>query len=408
MLMFSALLILRFDLHPVEGMSTRPSTAKLPLINALPLPDSDIQVEFPPKRCTEVEAAAMAILPEATLNQAPRTYGTVLPEDAPGAASMVEMVLVLVLKSIKDVDFLSPTLFCPNSQYTKPSPSSITWPLLSEHTPGQPKLIHNMQFNLQSLLFLGLTASSVVSVAGKAVRDTSCDGQRFLKEFKNKAYNGNDIFPVPKGVKLLEFPLLTSGKLWQTGVEPGRYRVILDDIYTYIGITNKDDNSPGVHGYAHLPFGSNLITELASACEPPAFTSAPSPQVASYLSHPHTRSRQADNEIWGLLPSEVDRLVAKIPGVGRYIAGAIIIGYRLGTRRANGGRQRATRSEQATRCFGRCRDGEVYHRFLVDCYGGRVKRRRGCVDAVDEPVANGTRQHGMHAETKLRRVSHHF
>ena len=40
--MFSALVVLRFELHPVDGKWTKPRTAKSPLVNALPVPDDDI------------------------------------------------------------------------------------------------------------------------------------------------------------------------------------------------------------------------------------------------------------------------------------------------------------------------------------------------------------------------------
>ncbi|KAI0382382.1 cytochrome P450 [Hypomontagnella monticulosa] len=43
-LMFSALVVLRFELHPVDGKWTKPRTAKSPLVNALPVPDDDISI----------------------------------------------------------------------------------------------------------------------------------------------------------------------------------------------------------------------------------------------------------------------------------------------------------------------------------------------------------------------------
>ncbi|KAF3003989.1 hypothetical protein E8E14_007603 [Neopestalotiopsis sp. 37M] len=49
MLMFAALLALRFDLHPVEGKWTQPSTVKSPMIHAMPVPDWDIDVELRPR-----------------------------------------------------------------------------------------------------------------------------------------------------------------------------------------------------------------------------------------------------------------------------------------------------------------------------------------------------------------------
>lgn len=48
-LMFSALLVLRFDLHPVDGKWTAPTTAKSPMVNAMPVPDWDINVEMRPR-----------------------------------------------------------------------------------------------------------------------------------------------------------------------------------------------------------------------------------------------------------------------------------------------------------------------------------------------------------------------
>lgn len=48
-LMFSALLVLRFDLVPVDGKWTAPATANSPIVNALPLPDWDVDVEMRPR-----------------------------------------------------------------------------------------------------------------------------------------------------------------------------------------------------------------------------------------------------------------------------------------------------------------------------------------------------------------------
>ncbi|KAI1740239.1 cytochrome P450 [Xylaria scruposa] len=48
-LMFAAILVLRFDLRPVTGKWSAPTTAKSPMINALPVPDWDIQVELQPR-----------------------------------------------------------------------------------------------------------------------------------------------------------------------------------------------------------------------------------------------------------------------------------------------------------------------------------------------------------------------
>jgi hypothetical protein len=45
-LMFAVLAALRFDLLPVSGQWTRPLTTKSPLVNALPLPDDDIEVSL--------------------------------------------------------------------------------------------------------------------------------------------------------------------------------------------------------------------------------------------------------------------------------------------------------------------------------------------------------------------------
>ncbi|KFA55663.1 hypothetical protein S40293_05289 [Stachybotrys chartarum IBT 40293] len=47
-LVFSALMVLRFDLVPLQDW-TRPSTAKSPIVNALPVPDWDIGVEMHPR-----------------------------------------------------------------------------------------------------------------------------------------------------------------------------------------------------------------------------------------------------------------------------------------------------------------------------------------------------------------------
>ncbi|KAI0400159.1 cytochrome P450 [Xylaria palmicola] len=45
-LMFSALLVLQFDLDPVTGKWVAPPTANSPMVNALPVPDWDFQVEM--------------------------------------------------------------------------------------------------------------------------------------------------------------------------------------------------------------------------------------------------------------------------------------------------------------------------------------------------------------------------
>ncbi|KAI0806444.1 cytochrome P450 [Xylaria sp. FL0064] len=48
-LMFSALLVLRFDIHPVKGEWIAPPTTKSPMVNVLPVPDWDFQVEMRPR-----------------------------------------------------------------------------------------------------------------------------------------------------------------------------------------------------------------------------------------------------------------------------------------------------------------------------------------------------------------------
>ncbi|KAI1207081.1 cytochrome P450 [Annulohypoxylon truncatum] len=48
-LMFSALLVLRFDLRPVSGRWTAPSTANSSMANSLPVPDWDFDVELRPR-----------------------------------------------------------------------------------------------------------------------------------------------------------------------------------------------------------------------------------------------------------------------------------------------------------------------------------------------------------------------
>lgn len=48
-LMFSALLVLRFDIHPVGGKWNAPETAKSPMVNAMPVPDWDINVKMRPR-----------------------------------------------------------------------------------------------------------------------------------------------------------------------------------------------------------------------------------------------------------------------------------------------------------------------------------------------------------------------
>ncbi|KAK9415843.1 putative Cytochrome P450 [Seiridium unicorne] len=47
-LMFTALLVLRFDLRPLSGQWIAPSTANSPMVNAMPVPDSDIDVKLHP------------------------------------------------------------------------------------------------------------------------------------------------------------------------------------------------------------------------------------------------------------------------------------------------------------------------------------------------------------------------
>ncbi|KAI0436280.1 cytochrome P450 [Xylaria telfairii] len=48
-LMFSALLVLRFDIEPIGGKWIAPSTAKSPVVPALPFPDWDFPVEIRPR-----------------------------------------------------------------------------------------------------------------------------------------------------------------------------------------------------------------------------------------------------------------------------------------------------------------------------------------------------------------------
>ncbi|POS70492.1 hypothetical protein DHEL01_v211110 [Diaporthe helianthi] len=48
-LMFSALLVLRFDLRPVIGTWIKPTTANSSLVNAMPVPNSDINIELRPR-----------------------------------------------------------------------------------------------------------------------------------------------------------------------------------------------------------------------------------------------------------------------------------------------------------------------------------------------------------------------
>lgn len=48
-LMFSALLVLRFDLYPVDGKWTAPTIANSPMVNAMPVPDWDINVDLRPR-----------------------------------------------------------------------------------------------------------------------------------------------------------------------------------------------------------------------------------------------------------------------------------------------------------------------------------------------------------------------
>lgn len=48
-LMFAALLVLRFDLRPVDCRWAAPTTAKSPIVNAMPVPDWDLDVEMQPR-----------------------------------------------------------------------------------------------------------------------------------------------------------------------------------------------------------------------------------------------------------------------------------------------------------------------------------------------------------------------
>ncbi|KAI0007879.1 cytochrome P450 [Xylariaceae sp. FL0662B] len=48
-LMFSALLVLRFDLHPVGGKWTTPSTVNSSMASSLPVPDWDLDIELHPR-----------------------------------------------------------------------------------------------------------------------------------------------------------------------------------------------------------------------------------------------------------------------------------------------------------------------------------------------------------------------
>ncbi|KAI0139710.1 cytochrome P450 [Pestalotiopsis sp. NC0098] len=48
-LMFTALLVLRFDVVPVDGKWVQPTTANSPMVNAMPFPDVDVNVELRPR-----------------------------------------------------------------------------------------------------------------------------------------------------------------------------------------------------------------------------------------------------------------------------------------------------------------------------------------------------------------------
>ncbi|KAI0104014.1 hypothetical protein GGR51DRAFT_561390 [Nemania sp. FL0031] len=130
-----------------------------------------------------------------------------------------------------------------------------------------------MQFNPKSLLLLGLTASSVVSVASRIVKEQYYCGKKqfgraaiegaieraksfgvgkyhYPADFQNKDAGGNNIFsPHPKEDwgELYEFPLLTSGQPWGKDDKPGIYRVIMDGVLVFIGLTEKDADGEGVH-----------------------------------------------------------------------------------------------------------------------------------------------------------------
>ncbi|KXX74860.1 Cholesterol 7-alpha-monooxygenase [Madurella mycetomatis] len=48
-LLFSALMVLRFDVHPVRGEWVKPSVSNTPLVAAMPAPDFDLEVEIRPR-----------------------------------------------------------------------------------------------------------------------------------------------------------------------------------------------------------------------------------------------------------------------------------------------------------------------------------------------------------------------
>ncbi|KAI0545372.1 hypothetical protein F4679DRAFT_561472 [Xylaria curta] len=123
-----------------------------------------------------------------------------------------------------------------------------------------------MLFNLRSAFLLGLVAVSVASptpsfdlVARAKIPDPlECDGHTWTKEQiynsiqQARALDGIAHYPKPflnngnifgTKAKLWEFPL--ADPVWQTGVSPATFRVIVNENYGYIGVTNKDVGTGG-------------------------------------------------------------------------------------------------------------------------------------------------------------------
>ncbi|OTA99471.1 hypothetical protein M426DRAFT_269259 [Hypoxylon sp. CI-4A] len=129
-----------------------------------------------------------------------------------------------------------------------------------------------MMFGLKSVFLFGLVAISAATPTSTLERRAKipdplkCDGKEFSKQaimdalnkapdtaydsryypfiFENKDSKGRNIFGAQGN--LYEFPLLNT--VWAPGTEPGTFRVIMKEDYSYVGVTNKD---PGTGNTVH-------------------------------------------------------------------------------------------------------------------------------------------------------------
>ncbi|KAI0400848.1 hypothetical protein F4802DRAFT_601609 [Xylaria palmicola] len=127
-----------------------------------------------------------------------------------------------------------------------------------------------MLFSFKSAFLLGLAAVSVASPAptanlvarAKIPDPLHCDGDTWTKQqiynsiqqarnYETSGYKYPMEFKDHEGLfdasgTLWEFPL--TDPVWQNGVIPGTFRVIVKDDYTYVGVTHKE---PGTGGSVH-------------------------------------------------------------------------------------------------------------------------------------------------------------